>query len=255
MQLEGKVAVVTGANQGIGQGIAETFAREGAKVVMAARRQQELEAVAAAIREQGGEVTVCLADISQEADVQRLVQAAVAQYGTLDIMVNNAGVAGPIGSIWDLELADFQQCLAINLTGMWLCCREAVKVMKERQSGRIINIGSITGKRPLAQRTAYCASKMGVLGLTRSLALEMGEFNVNVNCINPGGVKGPRLAMLADQMKISLEELYVLASEGAALKRVVENDDIAAMCVFLASDLSLNITGQDINIDAGTIMY
>ncbi|HJN92406.1 MAG TPA: SDR family NAD(P)-dependent oxidoreductase [Dehalococcoidia bacterium] len=255
MQLDGKVAVVTGANQGIGQGVAEAFAREGAKVVMAARRAKELDAAAAAIRSAGGEASVVPADISLESDVLSLVQGAVDLYGTLDVIVNNAGVTGPIGPIWELDVADFQQCLDVNLTGMWLCCREAVKVMKEKQSGKIINIGSITGKRPAATRTAYCASKMGVVGLTRSLALEVGEFNINVNCISPGGVKGPRLALLAEQMKITLDEIYALASEGAALHRVTENDDIAAMCVFLASDLGHNISGQDINIDAGTVMF
>jgi NAD(P)-dependent dehydrogenase (short-subunit alcohol dehydrogenase family) len=174
MYLEGKVAIVTGANQGIGEGIAGTLSREGACVVMVARREKELNDAANAIREEGGNVVAVTADISQEADVQRLVQSTVEQFGTLDIIVNNAGVAGPIGSIWDVDLADFKQCLEINTVGLWLCCREAAAVTKERGSDRMINIGSISGKRPLPQRTAYGASKMAVVGITRALALEVG---------------------------------------------------------------------------------
>jgi NAD(P)-dependent dehydrogenase (short-subunit alcohol dehydrogenase family) len=253
--LEGKVAIVTGANQGIGEGIAGALTREGASVVMVARREKELLQAATAIRDEGGTVATITADISKEADVQRIVQETVDQFGTLDIMVNNAGVAGPIGSIWDVDLAAFQQCLDINTTGLWLCCREAAAVMKDHGSGRIINIGSISGKRPLAQRTAYGASKMAVVGITRALALEIGEYNVTVNCISPGGIKGPRLAMLAEKNNMTLEQIYDAVSAGSALKRVPENEDIAALCVFLASEAGRNISGQDINVDAGTVMY
>lgn len=255
MQLTDQVAIVTGANQGIGEGIAARFAQEGAKVVMAARRMKQLEEVAEGIRANGGEVTPVAIDVSREDDVQSLIQCAVQTYGTLDVIVNNAGVAGPIGAIWDVDVADFEQCLAVNTTGLWLCCREATKVMKDGGGGRIINIASITGKRPLAERTAYGASKMGVVGITRALALEAGEFDISVNCISPGGVKGPRLAMLAEKNNMTLDELYAAVSAGSALKRVTDNEDIASMCVFLASEAGRNISGQDINIDAGTCMF
>ena len=142
----------------------------------------------------------------------------------------------------------------INVTGPWLLSRAVVPLMAAKREGRIINIGSITGKRPLPNRSPYCASKMALLGLTRSLALEVGPQNITVNCISPGAVNSPRLEMLAKNAGMPLEELLKRAAEGSALERVCQPSDVAALCVFLAGPGAANITGQDINVDAGTFM-
>ena len=254
MQLDGKVAIVTGANQGIGREIAVAYTKEGAKVVMVARRKQELDTAAEEIRSQGGEVTAIAADVSKEASAPQIVEGALSRYGTLDILVNNAGIAGPQASIEDVDLAGWQECLDVNITGPWLLCRHAVKVMKEKKSGNIINIGSISGKRPLKGRTAYCSSKMALLGLTRALALELAESNINVNIISPGAVNSPRLALLAEGSGMPLEKMLTLAAESSPLKRISEPHHVASLCVYLACDAAQNITGQDINVDAGTFM-
>jgi NAD(P)-dependent dehydrogenase (short-subunit alcohol dehydrogenase family) len=248
------VAIVTGANQGIGRDVATAFASEGARVVLAARRLPELESAASAIAAAGGQAIAVQADVSNESDVTKLVETASNHFGGLDILVNNAGIAGPIAPITEMDLAGWQECLQINLSGPWLCSREAARVMKARGGGRIINIGSITGKRPLVNRTAYGASKMGLLGLTRALALELGPDQINVNCISPGAVNTARLALIAENAKMPLEELLKLAAQGSALGSVSEGSDVAALCVFLASDAARQITGQDINVDAGAYM-
>jgi NAD(P)-dependent dehydrogenase (short-subunit alcohol dehydrogenase family) len=254
MQLDGRVAIVTGASQGIGRTIAEALARENASLVIVARNMDKLEEVAAELTEAGQRVCVCVADVSVEADAIRMVQTSVDQFGQLDILVNNAGIAGPVAAVEEIDLAGWQECINTNLTGAWLCCREAARVMKPAGSGRIINISSISGKRPLAQRTPYCASKMGLVGLTRALAAELGAANVNVNCISPGAVMSPRLELLADKASMPLDQFLERIAAGAALGRVGEAVDIAEMCVFLASHTGRNITGQDFTIDAGTYM-
>jgi NAD(P)-dependent dehydrogenase (short-subunit alcohol dehydrogenase family) len=253
MQLQGQVAIVTGANQGIGKDIATAFAREGASVVLAARRLPELESVASAINADGGKAVAVQADVSKESDAAKLVETAVNHFGGLDVLVNNAGIAGPIAPITEIDAAAWRECIEINLTGPWLCSREAARVMKGK-GGRIINIGSITGKRPLVNRTPYGASKLGVVGLTRALALELGPEHINVNCISPGAVNTSRLALIAENAGMPLEELLKLAAQGSALGTVSEGSDVAALCVFLASDAARQITGQDINVDAGAYM-
>jgi NAD(P)-dependent dehydrogenase (short-subunit alcohol dehydrogenase family) len=252
--LADRVSVVTGAGQGIGREIALAMAREGAQCALVGRRAGPVEEVQRAIEAKGGKAIAISADVAQEADVARVFGEAAARLGPVDVLVNNAGVAGPIAAIGQIELEGWLETLATNLTGPWLCCRAAALAMAPRGSGRIINIGSISGKRPLAQRTPYCASKMGLLGLTRSLALELGPANVNVNCISPGAVLTGRLELLAEKAKIPLQDFLKGVSAVSALQRVTEVRDVAALCVFLASDGARNITGQDFTVDAGTYM-
>ncbi|MCP4225157.1 MAG: SDR family oxidoreductase [Actinomycetia bacterium] len=253
MQLRDQVAIVTGARQGIGLAISEAFAQEGATVVMVARDAERLQEAALGIGDLGA-VSACPADVSDEADVARVFASTAAEHGRIDILVNNAGIAGPTAPIDEVDLADWRQCLETNLTGAWLCCREAARHMKPQRSGKIVNIGSISGKRPLPQRTPYCASKMGLVGLTRTLAAELGRYDINVNCISPGAVNTARLALLAERASMSLDEFLDRVSQGAALGRVTEADDVARLCTFLASSAARNVTGQDLTIDAGTHM-
>lgn len=255
MRLRGKVAIVTGASQGIGRDIAELFASEGASVALGARKKTQLDEVANSIVAKGGKAIGIGTDISKEEEVKNLVQKTVDAFGTVDILINNAAIAGPVAPIWEISLDKWQETIGINLTGTWLCCREVIKVMKEKNSGRIVNIGSISGKRPLLNRTPYCSSKLALVGLTRTLALEAAPFNINVNNISPGGVLSPRLDELAKAQGIPREELVAQVASWSPLKRLSTGSDVARVALFLCLEDSSNMTGQDINVSAGVVMY
>jgi NAD(P)-dependent dehydrogenase (short-subunit alcohol dehydrogenase family) len=254
MLLEDKVAIVTGAGQGIGRDIAAALAREGARCVLVARSADKLRETEEVIRGLGGTALAVPVDVSDEAAVEGLFRTTAERLGGVDILVNNAGVAGPVAAIRDTSVAGWQETLAINLTGPWLLCREAARTMPDRGGGRIVNIGSISGKRPLAQRSPYCASKMGLLGLTRALALELGPANINVNCISPGPVHTARLELIAQSAGITMETLMAGLQQGSPLGRIAEGEDIAALVVYLASSAGRNITGQDFTVDGGVFM-
>lgn len=250
--LAGRVAIVTGAGTGVGTAIARLYAQEGAAVVLFGRRAALLHDTANRITAAGHDrCLVVSGDVSQEAAVDALFAQTLDRFGRVDILVNNAAVAGPTGPIWDLSLADFQETIAINLGGPWLCCRAAAKVMRPQRSGRIINIGSITGKRPLAARSPYAASKLGLVGLTRTLAVELGESNITVNHISPGPIDTPRLEELAKAKQRPLQEFITPFIAASALKRISRPEDIAELALFLAGDRAGNITGVDINVDGG----
>ncbi len=250
-RLDGKVAIVTGGGTGIGAAIAARFAAEGASVAISGRRANLLDDVAGTIRSAGGTALAVPGDSATEDGVEALFARVAADLGPLDVLVNNAAVAGPVAPIWEQEFEGWQETLRINLSGPWLCSRAATRGMMERKNGNIINIGSMSGKRPLANRTPYTSTKLGLVGLTRTLAVELGAFNVNVNCISPGATAGTRLEELAEKAGITLEQLLAGAAAGAALKRISEPEDIAGLAAFLASPDARNITGMDITVDAG----
>jgi NAD(P)-dependent dehydrogenase (short-subunit alcohol dehydrogenase family) len=184
--------------------------------------------------------------------VKELFDRTLEAFGTVDILVNNAAIVGPVGFIWELEdVAGWEETLRVNLTGPWLCSREAARIMIPKRYGKIINIGSIAGKRPLARRTPYVTTKMGLVGLTRTLALELGPYNINVNLISPGLVDTPRVDELSEKYGVSVQELKEGSAALAALRRISQPQDVAALAAFLASDESRNITGIDITVDAG----
>lgn len=250
-RLDGKVAIVTGGGTGIGAAIAQHFASLGASVAISGRRLEPLREQAAKIGAAGAKVLSLDCDTATEDGVVRLFGMVEEGLGPVDILVNNAAIAGPVAPIWEQDFAGWEDTLRINLSGPWLCARAAARQMIPRESGRIINIGSMTGKRPLAKRTPYAATKMGLVGLTRTLALELGDYNINVNCISPGAVATSRLQELADKAGITLEEFHKLAAAGSALKRISTPEDIAELAAFLASPAGRNITGIDITVDAG----
>jgi NAD(P)-dependent dehydrogenase (short-subunit alcohol dehydrogenase family) len=245
------VAVVSGGGTGIGAAIARRFAAEGAVVVVSGRRQELLDEVVETITSEGGRAEAYVADLSIESSVEELFAHVLNTYQRLDILVNNAAIAGEVGNIWELSFAGWDEALRINLTGPWLCTRAAARVMMPQRSGRIINIGSISGKRPLATRTPYTATKMGLVGLTRTCALELGEYDINVNVISPGAVDTPRLEELARKWNRPLDEMVASVAAQSALKRISTPDDIAECALFLAGDRSRNITGVDITVDGG----
>ena len=184
-ELAAKTAIVTGGGGGIGCAIAEALAAAGAAVALCGRNRDKLEQAAADIRAAGGKALAVAADVTSEDEVARLFRDAVAAHGPLDILVNNAGAFGG-GPSDELPLAQWRAMLEVNLTGAFICCREALRHMKPRQAGRIINIGSTAAKVPRARSAAYAASKYGLDGLTRSLAIEARDYGVGVSIIHPG---------------------------------------------------------------------
>jgi len=186
-RLEDKIAIITGAGTGIGKGIARAFAAEGAVLVVASRNRRNLESAAADLRRSDATVLVAQTDVTREVDVVALFEKTMGEFGRVDILVNNSGVAdgGPIDK---LDLETWQHVIDVNLTGAFLCTREAMKVMKSQRGGRIINIGSISAQVPRMHMAPYVASKYGLTGLTRSTALEGRGFGISAGCLHPGNV-------------------------------------------------------------------
>ena len=185
-KLENKVCIITGASSGIGREIANSFSREGAKLILAARRLDKLDELANELKK-GNETTVVQTDVSNEKDITNLFEITKQKYNQLDIVVNNAGIFDG-GSIESLSLETWSKTITVNLTGVFLCTREAFKIMKPQKNGRIINIGSISGQMPRMNSAPYTSSKHGLIGLTKSSALEGRAHGISVGCLNPGNV-------------------------------------------------------------------
>lgn len=256
--LSDTTAFVTGASQGIGEEIAVTLAEHGANVALAARSDGIYDT---AERIGDDDRTLALeTDITDEANVEESISATVDAFGGLDCLVNNAGIAGPTEPVEDVAVDEFEETLDVNVLGMFLCTKHASSHLRESERGRIINISSISGKRPLESRTPYVASKMAVIGMTRTWAFEFGDDDVTVNAICPGATAGPRIKDViqnqADNRGISYEEAKrELFTGEIALGEFVEAEDTAEMVAYLASEKGHHITAQDINVDAGTIWY
>ncbi len=259
MRLKDRVAIVTGGGQGIGQAHCLRLAEEGAKVAIADINVPGSHDTERMIKEKGGSALVVPTDITKEEAVKELVKKVMDEWGTIDILVNNSGIAGPTKNIEDITLEEWEGTMAVNLRGMFLCCKHCIPIMKKNRRGWIVNISSVSGKRVLTQRTPYTTSKMGVIGLTRTLAAEVGQSGIRVNAICPGATAGPRiegvLKGIMEHTGKSREEAAEEFVGGSVLKCFVEPTDIAAMVVFLCSDESRMMTGQDINVSAGLVMY
>jgi NAD(P)-dependent dehydrogenase (short-subunit alcohol dehydrogenase family) len=257
--LDGRVAVVTGGNQGIGAAIARAFADAGARLAIAARNEQTLEQTAAEIRDSGGDCLAVRCDVSDEGSVQAMGDAVYKRFPEVDIVVANAGIAGPTALMHTIDYQQWRECLATDLDSVFLTFRRFIPRMLERKSGCLISISSMTGKRPLYGRTPYAAAKMGVIGLTRTLAHELGPSGIRVNTVCPGAVEGPRIeAVIQRQAQIQGVPTEVVRGQlvaSAPLRSTVSAGDIAAACVFLASAAAASITGEDLNVNAGLAMY
>ena len=195
-QLDGRICIITGAGTGIGKGIARAFGREGAKLVLASRNRENLDETAAEIRAAGGHAQVIPTDVTREADVVRLFETTMAEFGRLDVLVNNSGVFDG-GPLEELSLETWRKVVDVNLTGPFLCSREAMKIMKRQRGGRIINIGSISAQMPRDKSLPYTTTKHGLVGMTKSTALEGRPFGVVASCLHPGNVLTERRAASA----------------------------------------------------------
>ena len=253
-----QVAVVTGANRGIGRAVAVAFAAAGYTVAAGARDPADLAEVIIEAEKAGGVAVPVACDVRSEASVAAM--AAVAEeLGPVAAVVANAGVAGPTAPLHEITLEEWRDTLATDLDGVFLTFRAFIPALIRRRTGSLIAISSMTGKRPLQGRTPYAAAKMGVIGLVRTLAVELGPYDVRVNAVCPGYVAGPRMEVVVRRQAavrgITDEEARAEVTRNSPLGRLVEARDVAAACLFLASDRSAAMTGEDLNVTAGVVMY
>lgn len=244
--LSDKVAIITGASRGIGRIIAAALAAQGAKVVASARNAEALESLAAEIKAQGGNVVAVVADVAVEADANNLIEQAVANYGKVDILINNAGITRD-GLLLRMKSDDWDAVLDTNLKGAFLCTRAAAKFMSKQRYGRIINVSSVVGEMGNAGQANYCASKAGLLGLTKSVARELARRNVTVNAVTPGFIVTDMTENMTDKAREAMTEQIPLG-------RLGEAEDVANAVLFLASDQSSYITGQVLGVNGGMYM-
>jgi NAD(P)-dependent dehydrogenase (short-subunit alcohol dehydrogenase family) len=254
-----RVVFVTGASQGIGRVIAETFADGGDTVVLAARNEAKLQEVADAIEAGGGRALVMPTDVTDPTSVEDAVSATLEQHDHIDAVVANSGIGGPSGVLWELDPDEWDHTFAVNVRGVFLTARAILPSMIERRAGSLVVIGSISGKRPLYGRTAYGSTKAALVGLVRTLATEAGPFGIRVNLLSPGFVEGPRLdwvmAAQAEARKIDIAEVRREFEAESPLGRLTTAQDIANTALHLVSEQSAAITGADINVNSGVVMY
>jgi NAD(P)-dependent dehydrogenase (short-subunit alcohol dehydrogenase family) len=253
-----RVAVVTGANRGIGRAIAVALAMGGFAVLATARDPASLQDTVAEIEHAGGTVSTVTCDVQDESSVAAMVETALT-WGPVHTVVANAGTAGPTRPMHEISLAEWRDCVATNLDGVFLTFRAFIPSIITAGQGNLIAISSMTGKRPLTNRTPYAAAKMGVIGLVRTLATELGSYGIRVNAICPGAVAGPRIADVirkqAAARDITEDQALGAFTGSSPLGRLVEPAEVARTCAFLASDDAASITGEDMNVTAGAVMY
>jgi NAD(P)-dependent dehydrogenase (short-subunit alcohol dehydrogenase family) len=198
-------------------------------------------------------------DVTSSDSIQQMVQTVTNRHGRIDVLVNNSGVGGPSGTLWEVDPEEWRATFEVNVFGVFLTTRAVLPVMIGQQSGSVVIIGSISGKRPLLGRSAYTATKTALIGLTRTLAVEAGGHGVRVNLISPGFVSGPRLdwvmAAQAQARGIGVGEVQREFEAESAMGRLTEPEDVAEAAVFLASDAAGGITGADLNVNSGVVMY
>ena len=276
-RFDDKVAIITGCRRGFGEAMARLFAEEGAAVSISdiVPVDELWEHVGSKIEEKGGKVHCQRTDVSKEDQVNEMVSETIRELGTVDILVNNVGIAGPTKAAWELTLDEWNRSMEVNLGSTFLCTKAAVPEMIKNQWGRVINFSSIIAKNPYPYRTPYATTKMGIIGFTRILALEVGKYNITANAICPGNPGGERnIEVLRDVARYAgkpfdeeasrrrfneMREKGVvggkyLVDEGY-VEALISHEDVARLALFLASDDAAHITGQDINVSAGTTMW
>jgi NAD(P)-dependent dehydrogenase (short-subunit alcohol dehydrogenase family) len=241
--------MITAAATGIGRAIAKAFAEEGAHVHICDVNEEAVHR----FRDDFPEIPAAIFNVRNEAEIDRWFDVALDEMQGLDVLVNNAGIKGPTAPVDDIELADWKECIEVCLDAQFLCARRAAPVMKAQKSGCIINMSSNAGQFGFGNRTPYAAAKWGVIGLTKSLAIELGPYNVRCNAICPGAVKGDRInRVIEGEAKLRGVGTQLVAAElvnGQSLARFVEAEEVANLALFLASPSAFMINGQDIAID------
>ena len=241
--------LVTAGAAGIGREIARAFAANGAKVFVCDIDVKMLDALAQEIK--GLVTNVC--DVSKRADIERMMAAAVSALGGLDVLVNNAGISGPTAPVEQMDPDQWEKVMQVDLTGTFNVTRLAIPHLKKSEAGVIINMSSVAGRFGYANRSPYCTAKWGIIGFTKTLSIELGEYGIRANAILPGAVDGPRIQKVFEgRAKVSGQSVDAVKQEAMAvqsLKRLVDPKDIAALAVFLASDAAKSISGQMLPID------
>jgi NAD(P)-dependent dehydrogenase (short-subunit alcohol dehydrogenase family) len=250
MKLKNKVAIVTGASKGIGKGIAMSFAKEGASVVLASRSLDVLETIAQDIKKTGGEAMAVSVDVRKVESINDMVKKAVDRYGRLDLLVNNAGITMG-GPSEDISPENWRIAIETDLSGVFFACQAAARVMMAQGGGGIINISSVYGILAAPKRAAYCASKAAVNELTKVLAIEWADRKIRVNAIAPGYVRTELVQDVINKGAISLEAIKKRTPQG----RIGEVEDITELAIYMASDESSYMTGSIVNIDGGWLAY
>lgn len=254
-----RVAVVTGGNRGIGRAVAGALAADGFAVAATARDPATLHETVGEIERAGGTAAAFGCDVRDEDSVAAMATAVLERFGAVHTVVANAGVAGPTAPMHEISLAEWRDCVGTDLDGVFLTFRAFVPSMVAAGEGSLIAVSSMTGKRPLLNRTPYAAAKMGVIGLVRTLALELGPHGIRVNAVCPGAVAGPRIEDVIRRQAAArgIPEAEALAAFTAAspLGRLVEAEEVGRACAFLASGAASSITGEDLNVTAGVVMY
>jgi 3-oxoacyl-[acyl-carrier protein] reductase len=241
--LKDKVAIVTGASQGIGRDTALALAEAGAKVAVAARNEEKLAALAREIAAAGGEAFAVKMDVAESVQIKTGFNAVIEKFGRLDILVNNAAITRD-GLALRMKLEDWEAVLRTNLTGAHLCIQQALSPMMRARAGRIINIASVVAEMGNAGQANYVAAKAGIIGLTKAIAIEIASRNITVNAVAPGFIETPMTDVLSDQIKTDLKTRIPLGRMGSPC-------DVAAAIVFLASDEAGYITGHVLDVNGG----
>ena len=260
MEYTGKVVLITGPAKGMGRAVTRAFAREGARLSLAGRDTAAIEATAAEAREMGAQATVHRVDLTSGASVASWVAATRRDFGErIDILVNVAGVSGPFRkTLWEHSEDEYDEVMAVNVRGLFLAMKHVLPVMIAQRTGRVVNIGGTYGTTGKDYRSIYSTSKWALQGLTKSAALEAGPHGVAVNLVSPGSVEGPRfervLNATAERTGRSYAEARGAYEGGCALRRISTDEDIAQAVLFMAGERARNITGQDLIVDAGSVL-
>ena len=260
MKLDGQVAIVVGSARGIGAAIARTFSKEGASIVLVdlERMKPQLDEVAQGINQKGGKAKAIVADATDEGQVNKMVDETIRRWGKIDILVNSAGLRGPLVPVQEVTEQEWDAVLAVNLKAAFLCSKAVLKQMIKQKSGNIVSISGTAGKEGMALRGALCAAKWGLLGLTQTIAKEVGPCGIRANVICPGGVDEPDLrTMYAERAKglgMAFQELEKNVLEQTPLRKYASHDEIAKAALFLASSDSSHTTGEALNVSGGRLM-
>jgi NAD(P)-dependent dehydrogenase (short-subunit alcohol dehydrogenase family) len=260
MKLAGQVAVVVGSGRGIGEAIARTFAAECASLVLVdlVKMKPQLDEVVQSITQKGGKAFAVAADCTDENQVNQIVDETMRRWGRIDVLVNSAGLRGPLVPVQDITEQEWDSVLAVNLKAVFLCCKAVLKVMMKQKSGSIVSISGTAGKEGMALRGSLCAAKWGLLGLTQTIAKEAGPYGIRANVICPGGMDEPDLrAMYAERAKglgMEFSDLEKSVLELTPLRKYAKHDEVAKAALFLASSDSSHTTGESLNVSGGRLM-